>query len=124
MKFKRRIYPVTKPRLFRTPTEHVWISDDLLHRALHKFILSGASRRHGSYVPGPLEARRRTAKRRMVNLAEARGGGAIDLDLLAGSNPGQDPWAWRWQSPNLPPQEPAQEAKHSENLFLKLKAVL
>ena len=48
--------------------QHVWISDDLLAVAFNRFFPSSCpqQKRHGSHTPGPLEARRRAAKRRMT----------------------------------------------------------
>ncbi|EDU49235.1 predicted protein [Pyrenophora tritici-repentis Pt-1C-BFP] len=47
---------------------HVWISDDVLALAFNTFFLSSCpqQKRHGSHIPGPLEARKRAAKRRMT----------------------------------------------------------
>lgn len=125
MTFKHQVGACTKPRSFKTPTEYVWISDDFLHRELQRFILSGVSRRHGSFVPGPLEARRRAAKRRMMNLAEVGGGSGrdgdtIDPSFLTGSHSGQSPWDWQWQSPKVPVQQPIQEVKKGEQMLIKL----
>ncbi|EAS35719.3 uncharacterized protein CIMG_01073 [Coccidioides immitis RS] len=65
---------------------HVWISDALLTRSFTEF--TRTQRRYGSNVPGPLEARRRLAKRRNADLAMAGYGGAgIDPAILFGQNP-------------------------------------
>ncbi|WEW58038.1 hypothetical protein PRK78_003505 [Emydomyces testavorans] len=62
---------------------HVWISDALLARSFAQF--ATAPRRYGSNVPGPLEARRRLARRRNANLAMVGGGSAgVDPSLLFG----------------------------------------
>ncbi|CAE7209886.1 hypothetical protein P3342_011950 [Pyrenophora teres f. teres] len=49
-------------------THHVSISDDVLARASNTFFPSSCphQKRHGSHIPGPLEARKRAAKRRMT----------------------------------------------------------
>ncbi|KAI4107375.1 MAG: hypothetical protein L6R37_001736 [Teloschistes peruensis] len=57
------------------PSDLVWISDDILNHALHRFTLLRVPRRHGSTIPGPLEARKRTAKRRMMGLVPTATGG-------------------------------------------------
>lgn len=49
-------------------SSHVWISDDLLAHTFSAFVKT--HRRHGSNVPGPLEARKRAAKRRTTTLAQ------------------------------------------------------
>jgi hypothetical protein len=55
---------------------HIWISDDTLAAAYRRFANTCLvnhthtnTRRHGSNVPGPLEARRRLARRRMAGLS-------------------------------------------------------
>lgn len=47
---------------------YIWVSDDLLAHTFNTFVR--AHRRHGSNVPGPLEARKRAAKRRTTTLAQ------------------------------------------------------
>lgn len=47
-------------------TPFVWVSDALLADAFARFVrVSQSHKRHHSYVPGPLEARRRLSRRRM-----------------------------------------------------------
>jgi hypothetical protein len=66
-----------------TPTlDHLWISDDLLAATFRRF--ANGQRRHGSCVPGPLEARRRLAKRRNTALAGFGGNSAEDISCLFG----------------------------------------
>jgi hypothetical protein len=66
-----------------TPTlDHLWISDDLLAATFRRF--ANGQRRHGSCVPGPLEARRRLAKRRNTALAGFGGNPAEDISCLFG----------------------------------------
>ncbi|CAI6338861.1 unnamed protein product [Periconia digitata] len=47
---------------------HIWISDDLLSCTVTHFFRAVCphQKRHGSHVPGPLEAQRRAAKRKMT----------------------------------------------------------
>ncbi|KAJ6160955.1 hypothetical protein N7470_004351 [Penicillium chermesinum] len=76
-------------------TDHPWVSDDLIAAAFCRF--AHGQRRHGSSVPGPLEARRRLAKRR--NTALAGVGGAEDIACLFGRN-GREHMKWTdhpWQ---------------------------
>lgn len=49
-------------------SQHIWISDDHLSRALSHFFRAVCphQKRYGSHVPGPLEAQRRAAKRKMT----------------------------------------------------------
>ncbi|KAJ5773253.1 hypothetical protein N7457_008149 [Penicillium paradoxum] len=81
-----------------TPTlDHLWISDDLLAATFRRF--ANGQRRHGSCVPGPLEARRRLAKRRNTALASIGGGPAEDIACLFGRN-GREHMKWTdhpWQ---------------------------
>ncbi|KAG9731354.1 hypothetical protein KCU60_g13008, partial [Aureobasidium melanogenum] len=57
---------------------YIWISDDTLATAYRRFANTCLvnhshtnTRRHGSNVPGPMEARRRLARRRMAGLSMA-----------------------------------------------------
>ncbi|KAL4970712.1 class I SAM-dependent methyltransferase [Aspergillus stella-maris] len=50
--------------------DHVWISEELLASSFGRFV-NGQQRRYESRVPGPLEARRRLARRRNTALASA-----------------------------------------------------
>lgn len=60
-----------------------WISDTVLIRSVCQFATT--QRRYGSNVPGPLEARRRLARRRNGYMATMRGAGPpIDPSILFG----------------------------------------
>lgn len=76
-----------------SPSQHIWISDDHVSQAFSRFSLavSLTPKRHGSNVPGPLEARRRSAKRRMVGLAHHQGPAMPDFGSLFGTGPGLAP---------------------------------
>jgi hypothetical protein len=81
------------------PTSSIWITDDILANAFNRFLLaSQASKRYGSNVPGPLEAQRRLAKRRMMGLAAVGGGPAVDLGALFGNGPVRA-HELRWEPP-------------------------
>jgi hypothetical protein len=70
------------------PPSCIWITDDILAHAFNRFLrASRAAKRYGSNVPGPLEAQRRLAKRRMVGLATAGGGPTFDMGALFGNGP-------------------------------------
>lgn len=82
---------------------HIWISDELLTEAFHRYVsVSHATRRYGSNVPGPLEARKRAAKRRMgfaaasASMGPAYGG---DFGALFGAGAGgstiESNWSWK-----------------------------
>lgn len=72
-----RRYAVTEPR-----NEGIWITDDLLDRTINAF--SFQQKRYGSHVPGPLEARRREAKRRNFDLAAPGVANPFDFGALFG----------------------------------------
>ncbi|EOA89607.1 uncharacterized protein SETTUDRAFT_175630 [Exserohilum turcica Et28A] len=85
---------------------HIWISDDLLALALNRFFRSSCphQRRHGSHVPGPLEARRRAAKRRMTVSAgfypPDHLSSLFNLGALFGFRKDTQP-TWRYEAPTL-----------------------
>lgn len=88
-----------------TPSlDHLWVSDDLLATTFRRF--ANGQRRHGSCVPGPLEARRRLAKRRNTALAGIGGGPVEDIACLFGRN-GREHLKWTdqpWQRAHLDTQ--------------------
>ena len=75
---RRRITSTSTPAVTRTRrnthTRTHW-QTDISHQK--------QQRRYGSSIPGPLEARRRLAKRRNNDLASAGGGGGLDAGALA-----------------------------------------
>ena len=81
----------------------VWISDAQLAYTWERF--TRVHRRHGSSVPGPLEARRRANKRRNTNLAQAGSIPPIDPSLVLGAGSRQ---AW-WKPVNAARMPPLQE---------------
>ncbi|KAJ5173179.1 hypothetical protein N7492_005772 [Penicillium capsulatum] len=85
--------------------DHLWVSDDLLAATFRRF--ANGQRRHGSCVPGPLEARRRLAKRRNTVLASVGGGPPEDIACLFGRN-GREHMKWSeqpWQRVHLESQD-------------------
>lgn len=104
MSFRRRLCCLAVPRRVKAPIEYnLWITDDIFNDSLSRFALAALSRKHGSFVPGPLEARRRAAKRRMVNLAKTGGGVVKEPILFYELNSDQYTKEWQWQSPSVPP---------------------
>lgn len=95
----------------------LWISDDILNDALSRFTLFKSSRRHGSSIPGPLEARRRATKRRVMNLVSPPAGAVIDPgffdpDFLPCINPGLNSTGRQWQASSRPAsQEPVAQVE-------------
>ncbi|KAL8674564.1 MAG: hypothetical protein Q9168_001007 [Polycauliona sp. 1 TL-2023] len=85
------------------PSDHIWISDDILDHAVSRYMKLCVGRRHGSAVPGPLEARKRAAKRRLMGLAPTMGGLDPHPGFLAGLGRGhENQQSWQWQNPKLP----------------------
>lgn len=76
------------------PANFIWISDAVLTQTFSRFCR--LQRRHGSCVPGPLEARRRASRRKTTNLASPTWGEAFTIpsELIES---GAQPAAW-WQN--------------------------
>ncbi len=81
--------------------DSIWISDALLAESFHRFTC--AQSRHGSHVPGPMEARRRANKRKNTSLAQFAASPPVDPNVLFGSGPHT---AW-WQISSPIEQKPA-----------------
>ncbi|KAL8699208.1 MAG: hypothetical protein Q9201_006136 [Fulgogasparrea decipioides] len=83
-----------------SPSDHIWITDEVLDHALHRFTLLQIGRRNGSAIPGPLEARKRAAKRRMMDLVPSAGGPHTHPGFVDGLSKVLDnEQSWQWQSP-------------------------
>ncbi|KAI5212708.1 hypothetical protein AUEXF2481DRAFT_6606 [Aureobasidium subglaciale EXF-2481] len=86
---------------------YIWISDDALATAYRRFantcLVTNShtnTRRHGSNVPGPLEARRRAARRRMTGLGMASPSPASMPDFGALFGSGAVDTTSLWPPPN------------------------
>ena len=113
MSFKRQFCRLAIPRQVTDPLS---VFDDILNDAISRFTLCKFSRRHGSSIPGPLEARRRAAKRRVMNLASPAGVG-LDPSCLPGII---TPSGWHWQAPgNAATQEPVPQVEDGTHLLLR-----
>ncbi|KAH9218939.1 hypothetical protein DL95DRAFT_384767 [Leptodontidium sp. 2 PMI_412] len=91
-------------RQIYTPSDSVWISDEALNLVFQRFCaVSKTRKRYGSFVPGPLESRRRLGKRRMALQSDAAPTPAIGITALWGSFGGSlwevDRTRWQWQPP-------------------------
>lgn len=98
MSFGRHAYRSALKSPTTPINDHLWISDDLLAATFRRF--ANGQRRHGSCVPGPLEARRRLAKRRNTVFASIGAGSPEDIACLFGRN-GREHMKWTdysWQS--------------------------
>ncbi|KAJ5032363.1 uncharacterized protein L3040_008968 [Drepanopeziza brunnea f. sp. 'multigermtubi'] len=91
-----------------------WVSDEALSHAYQRFFaVSKTRKRYGSFIPGPLESRRRIGKRRMTLQSEAPQTPATGLGTLwAGLFGGADRMDWQWQAPT-PQDMKAEEAVSS-----------
>ena len=117
MSFKRQMCCLAVPRQIKPHPDPLWITDDILNNALSRVTLSEFSRRHGSSVPGPLEARRRAAKRRLMNLASPAAAGVIEQSFLPGVNSGLAT-GWQWQAPSIPAsQEPVLQVEDGTHIL-------
>ncbi|KAF4625904.1 hypothetical protein G7Y89_g12260 [Cudoniella acicularis] len=82
------------------PTETVWISEDVLCQAFNRFVsLSKTSRRYGSFVPGPLEARRRMGKRRMAYASQSTPSSPFALGPIWNLFAETDMTRFQWEPP-------------------------
>ncbi|KAL8799718.1 MAG: hypothetical protein Q9200_007465 [Gallowayella weberi] len=108
-------------RFASAPTsDHIWISDDFLHQALHRYVQLRVGHRHGSAAPGPLEARKRAAKRRMMGLAPTASSPQLHPGFPAVLGRGQDnQQGWQWQSPKVaqPKDSPYLKKKNNEQSY-------
>lgn len=88
MSLSRHAWRRTVRNCGRPESDHLWIGDDFVAHAFARFVGCN-QRRHGSNVPGPLEARRRLNRRRNMNFARASAGAgtgtAVDVVLLFGA---------------------------------------
>ncbi|KAK4549192.1 hypothetical protein LTR36_007650 [Oleoguttula mirabilis] len=88
----------------------LWITDDVLADAFNRFARvshTHTSRRYGSNVPGPLEAHRRLARRKMglTSLALSNGPPGLDIGALFGFGARQAlpmEKSWKWVAPSAP----------------------
>lgn len=90
------------PRRLNAPSEAftsspIWISDAVLNETFERF--SRGCRRHGSHVPGPLESRKRAARRKNTSIAYA-GASAAPLDGLGLFGPGSQGGWWKQEPPH------------------------
>ncbi|CZR50590.1 uncharacterized protein PAC_00464 [Phialocephala subalpina] len=90
-----------------THLESLWIADDILRHEWQRFVLgSKIHRRYGSFVPGPLEARRRMGKRRMAHLSADCPPPLPSISSLWGSFWEVDRSQWQWEAPRSREPEP------------------
>ncbi|KAF2870942.1 hypothetical protein BDV95DRAFT_50149 [Massariosphaeria phaeospora] len=91
-----------------TSPQHVWIPEELVSLVFLRFSRSRCpqQKRHGSHVPGPLEAKRRAAQRRMTAQAHASPQSGLppspfSFAALFQPRPNPGP-SWRYEAPSPP----------------------
>ena len=110
-------------------SNYIWISDDFLSTLLHQFAVSKRCVRNGSSVPGPLEFRKRAAKRRMMNLTVvATQSIPIDLRAFAGMHGNSVEKGMRWEAPiqpskSLDPTSRGESKTTLTSIFVILKSL-
>lgn len=83
-----------------TVNDHVWISQNLLASTFRSF--AQGQRRHGSQVPGPLEASRRLAKRRNTAFTRVTASSPFDdVSSLFGKD-GKKHQNFVWRGSSMP----------------------
>ena len=117
--------PIACRRAVQTPSpfpaQYVWVPEELLDLTISRFFrtFNPHQKRHGSHVPGPLEARRRAAKRRMTISAnfypQANFLPPFSLGALFGFGKNSPP-SWRYEPPTLPHDLEALDACTSPEL--------
>ncbi|KAE9381763.1 hypothetical protein N431DRAFT_393307 [Stipitochalara longipes BDJ] len=80
--------------------DSIWVSDEILRHAFHRFVNTRIGKRHGSFVPGPLESRRRLGKRRMTHLTESVPTSLHNLGPIWGLFGKAENTQWRWEAPS------------------------
>ncbi len=107
MPFRRRLCQEANQSSRRLANNGLWITDEALSDAFTRFLRhSHGAKRYGSNVPGPLEAQRRLAKRRMMALAGVGAAPPVDPAALFGMG-GPKLGEMVWQ----PPKTEKHEAK-------------
>jgi hypothetical protein len=91
-------------RQLLTPIDSIWVSDEALGHAFQQFVRgSKVNRRYGSFVPGPMESRRRLGKRRMTLLSDATPSSTYDPGIFSGWFGEKDRTQWHWEAPTTRP---------------------
>ena len=80
-------------------TPYIWISEKAISNSFRRFLLSREFRRDGSFTPGPMEARKRQAKRRMNDMANAGRTMLLEAEALTGMGLRRAQWDMKWEPP-------------------------
>lgn len=115
MPLQTRLCQEAKQSSRRLAVQGIWITDDVLSEAVRRFRrCSHGAQRYGSNVPGPLEARRRLAKRRMMALAGVDTPPPVDPTTLFGMG-GPKMGQAVWQAPKAPKDQPKGQRSRSSS---------
>ncbi|KAI1432389.1 hypothetical protein GGR50DRAFT_674668 [Xylaria sp. CBS 124048] len=91
---------VIASRHLRSNNDGIWVSDSLLASAFERFAaVSKTFARRGSFVPGPMEHKKRLAKRQMGELHFGQSHASAPIWELASL---VDLTQWKWQPPTPP----------------------
>ncbi|KAI9730084.1 MAG: hypothetical protein M1834_006076 [Cirrosporium novae-zelandiae] len=112
----RTCWCAAQPNLSQ-PLEHIWISNDLLNNAWTRFATKVGGRRYGSSVPGPLEARRRQAKRHHMDIASTYRNPPMDIRVVLGMGRPMQSKDLRWSAPSI--SAPVKEPEDKDTNFLQ-----
>lgn len=109
MSLNRRACRLSPARLQPGKLKYDGISDDTLISRLRPSLLTWSSRRHVGLAPGPLEARKRATRRRLMGLAPSAAAlPAGDIASQAGieswifGRSRATPQTYQWQEPSDP----------------------
>ncbi|TAQ89811.1 hypothetical protein B7494_g1895 [Chlorociboria aeruginascens] len=84
-------------------SDSIWISDDAIATLFQRFCSNAkVTRRYGSFVPGPMESRRRSGKRRLTHLSETTPHPVSDGWSFGNILGGGDRSQWKWEAPTKP----------------------
>ncbi|KAH7417018.1 hypothetical protein BKA64DRAFT_636404 [Cadophora sp. MPI-SDFR-AT-0126] len=98
-------------RQLYTPSDSIWVSDEALSHVFQRFCaVSKTKKRYGSFVPGPLESRRRLGKRRMTLQSDAAPTPTFGLASLWGSFGEADRTRWQWEAPTTRDMRPRENS--------------
>jgi len=83
----------------------LWITDEVLATAYFRFVrVCQTTKRFTNNVPGPLEAQRRLAKRRLGGLSAVGASSSADIGVIFGNGPPVR-HDLRWEAPSRIPED-------------------
>ena len=124
MSFSWRVCRLFAQRTQPREANYVWISDEACNSILQYFVLTRPSRRCVGLAPGPLEARKRATKRRLVGIASPDNAGqriqdgfqaGLDSWLFGGRN--SVPQTYHWLEPSRRRERSVEPRKRSTHVL-------